>query len=80
MNGQDILTSQPALKERPYTVPDGYFEAFKAEAISKSSISAAKPLSKLVPYLAVAASICHSAEKASTPFLKKTIFSSQTTC
>lgn len=57
MNGQDILTSQPALKERPYTVPDGYFEAFKAETISKSSISAAKPLSKLVPYLAVAASI-----------------------
>ena len=57
MNGQDILTSQPTLKERPYTVPDGYFEAFKAEAISKSSISAAKPLSKLVPYLAVAASI-----------------------
>lgn len=57
MNGQDILTSQPTLKERPYTVPDGYFEAFKAEAISKSSTSASKPLSKLVPYLAVAASV-----------------------
>jgi hypothetical protein len=55
--GQDILTSQKELKERPFSVPDGYFEAFKAGAISKSSISAAKPLSKLVPYLAVAASI-----------------------
>ena len=54
---QDILTSQQALKERPYTVPDGYFEAFRAEAIRRSSTKPAKPLGRVVPYLAVAASV-----------------------
>lgn len=56
-NEQDILTSQQALKERPYTVPDGYFEAFRAEAIRRSSTQPAKPLGRVVPYLAVAASV-----------------------
>lgn len=54
---QDILTSQQALKERPYTVPDGYFEAFRAEAIRRSSTQPAKPFGRLVPLLAVAASV-----------------------
>ena len=54
---QDILTSQQALKERPYTVPDGYFEAFRAEAIRRSSTQPAKPFGRLVPLLAVASSV-----------------------
>lgn len=56
-NEQDILTSQQALKERPYTVPDGYFEAFRAEAIRRSSTQPAKPFGILMPLLAVAASV-----------------------
>lgn len=55
--GQDILTSQKELKDRPFTVPDGYFEAFKAEAIRNCSTKAAKPARKLAPILAVAASV-----------------------
>lgn len=56
-NEQDILTSQQALKEIPYTVPDGYFEAFRAEAIRRSSTKPAKSFGRLVPLLAVAASV-----------------------
>ena len=55
--GQDILTSQKELKERPFSVPDGYFEAFKAEAVRKSTITAASPLRRMVPYMAAAASL-----------------------
>ena len=55
--GQDILTSQKELKERPFSVPDGYFEAFKAEAVCKSTITAASPLRRMVPYMAAAASL-----------------------
>jgi hypothetical protein len=55
--GQDILTSQKELKERPFTVPDGYFESFKTEAMRKSIAPAASPLRKMVPYMAVAASL-----------------------
>lgn len=55
--GQDILTSQKELKERPFSVPDGYFEAFKAEAMRTSVAPAASPLRRLVPYMAVAASL-----------------------
>ena len=56
-NEQDILTSQQALKERPYTVPDGYFEAIKEELIKKGPVMSAKSLSKMMPYLAAAASL-----------------------
>ena len=55
--GQDILTSQKELKERPFSVPDGYFEAFKAGAVRKSTITAASPLRRMVPYMAAAASL-----------------------
>lgn len=55
--GQDILTSQKELKERPFSVPDGYFEAFKADVVSKNTITAASPLRRMVPYIAVAASL-----------------------
>ncbi len=55
--GQDILTSQKELKERPFSVPDGYLEAFKAEAMRTSVAPAASPLRRLVPYMAAAASL-----------------------
>jgi hypothetical protein len=55
--GQDILTSQKELKERPFSVPDGYFEAFKADVVSKNTITAASPLRRMVPYIAAAASL-----------------------
>lgn len=55
--GQDILTSLKELKERPFSVPDGYFEAFKADVVSKNTITAASPLRRMVPYIAAAASL-----------------------
>ena len=55
--GQDILTSQKELKERPFSVPDGYFESFKAEAMRKSTAPVISPWRKAVPYMAVAASL-----------------------
>ena len=55
--GQDILTSQKELKERPFSVPDGYFESFKAEAMRKSTAPVISPWRKDVPYMAVAASL-----------------------
>lgn len=54
--GQDILTTQKELKERPFSVPDGYFETFRAEAVRNSTITIASPLRRLVPYMALAAS------------------------
>ena len=55
--GQDILTSQKELKERPFTVPDGYFEAFKTETMRTSIVQVMSPWRKAVPYIAVAASL-----------------------
>ena len=54
--GQDILTTQKELKERPFSVPDGYFEAFRAEAVRNCTITIASPLRRMVPYMALAAS------------------------
>ena len=55
--GQDILTSQKELKERPFTVPDGYFETFKTETMRTSIVQVMSPWRKAVPYIAVAASL-----------------------
>ena len=55
--GQDILTSQKELKERPFTVPDGYFEAFKTETMRTSIVQVMSPWRKAIPYIAVAASL-----------------------
>ena len=30
-NGHDILASRPDLKDRPFGVPEGYFELFKKD-------------------------------------------------
>ena len=56
-NRQDILTAQKELKERPFSVPEGYFETFKAEAVRNSTTPLASPLRRMVPYMAVAASL-----------------------
>lgn len=45
---QDILATQKALKENPFTVPDGYFESFEVKV---------SPWRKTIPYMAVAASL-----------------------
>lgn len=53
-NNRDILSEKPYLKEMPYSVPEGYFEAFKANAApyQAKSISLA---GRLVPYISMAA-------------------------
>lgn len=51
---KDILKELPQLKQMPYEVPDGYFEAFRKEVTSKKSPSAGVFV-KLTPYLATAA-------------------------
>ena len=54
--GQDILTSQKELKERPFAVPDGYFESFKTEVMRNGIAPVVSPWHKAIPYMAVAAS------------------------
>ena len=51
---KDILKELPQLKQMPYEVPEGYFEAFKGKATAKSHPSTGI-LVKIVPYLATAA-------------------------
>lgn len=53
-NNRDILSEKPYLKEMPYSVPEGYFETFKANAApyQAKSISLA---GRLVPYISMAA-------------------------
>lgn len=52
----DILASRSELKKMPFGVPEGYFDAFKAD-ISKTSGQRQSPTSwkKSVPYMAAAA-------------------------
>ena len=54
---QDILTSQKVLKENPFSVPDGYFESFKAETARKTALPVVSPWRRSIPYIAVAASL-----------------------
>lgn len=56
-NGHDILASRPELKDRPFGVPEGYFESFKTEMAGKRSKPQTGLWSKSVPYMAVAASL-----------------------
>lgn len=56
-NGHDILASRPELKDRPFGVPEGYFEAFKNEMAGKKAKPHISFWSKSVPYMAVAASL-----------------------
>lgn len=51
---RDILSEKPHLKEMPYSVPEGYFETFKANAVPYQ----AKEISlagRLMPYVSMAA-------------------------
>ena len=54
-NRQDILTSQKELKDRPFAVPEGYFESFWSEMSALTAAKAPNPWKKSMPYMAVAA-------------------------
>ena len=56
-NGHDILTSRPELKDRPFGVPEGYFEAFKKEMEGKAVKQQISIWNKSIPYMALAASL-----------------------
>lgn len=51
---KDILKEFPHLKRMPYSVPEGYFETFKADVEARKAPSEGMFV-KLSPYLAVAA-------------------------
>lgn len=51
----DILASRSGLKDRPYDVPEGYFDAFKAEISKTPAGQVASPWKKTLPYVAAAA-------------------------
>ena len=55
-NKQDILTMRKDLKERPYGVPQGYFDSFKAEMTGKVGTRRTGQWKMLIPYIAIAAS------------------------
>ena len=55
-NKQDILTMQKELKELPFGVPDGYFEAFKSEMTGKIRTQGSGQWRKSLSYIAIAAS------------------------
>ena len=55
---KDILKSAPELKNLPYSIPDGYFDRLKAEAMNnvRESEERQRPfIARLAPYAAVAA-------------------------
>ena len=55
---KDILKSAPELKNLPYSIPDGYFDRLKAEAVNnvRESEERQRPfIARLAPYAAVAA-------------------------
>ena len=52
--GIDILKDCPELRQMPFTTPEGYFEAFKAEA-SKPMVRKIDFRTRIAPYLAMAA-------------------------
>lgn len=53
-NGQDILKERPELKKMPYSIPDGYFEQFKAKAYRHQTVTVSL-WNRLAPYAATAA-------------------------
>ena len=56
-NGHEILTSRPDLKDRPFGVPEGYFEAFKKEMARKTAKLQVSRWNRSIPYMAAAASL-----------------------
>ena len=53
--GHDILASQKELKDRPFSVPDGYFDAFRSEMPAKVLSPRTDIWRRYVPYMATAA-------------------------
>ena len=56
-NEKDILSSRNELKSRPYIVPDGYFDSFRAEMSRVPLPAHTAPWRKAAPYMAIAASL-----------------------
>lgn len=54
---KDILASCDELKNMPYSVPEGYFDSFKADMSKTFRPERKKGWTKAVPYLAAAASL-----------------------
>lgn len=53
--GHDILASQKELKDRPFSVPDGYFDTFRSEMPGKVTSPQPDIWRRYIPYMAVAA-------------------------
>lgn len=51
---RDILAAKPELKNMPYSVPEGYFETFKAQAVPYKEKEIGL-VGRLMPYVAMAA-------------------------
>lgn len=51
---RDILAAKPELKKMPYSVPEGYFETFKAQAVPYKEKEIGL-VGRLMPYVAMAA-------------------------
>lgn len=51
---RDILAEETRLREMPFSVPEGYFETFKAEMYPAAN-KKTSPWERLAPYIAVAA-------------------------
>ena len=56
-NGHDILASRPELKDRPFGIPEGYFETFREEMTAKAAKPQISLWNRSVPYMAAAASL-----------------------
>lgn len=56
-NGHDILASRPELKDRPFGIPEGYFETFREEMTAKAAKPQISLWNRSIPYMAAAASL-----------------------
>ena len=56
-NGHDILASRPELKDRPFGIPEGYFETFREEMTAKAAKPQISLWNRSIPYMAAAASV-----------------------
>lgn len=52
---RDILAENSGLRIRPFTVPEGYFESFKADMKQMAQPQQTTLLQKLMPYASIAA-------------------------
>ncbi|MBR5299485.1 MAG: hypothetical protein IKU36_04440 [Bacteroidales bacterium] len=52
---RDILAENPGLRCKPYAVPEGYFESFKAEMRQMTQPKQVSLLHRLMPYASIAA-------------------------